>query len=155
SERVLDVGCGDGKITAEIAERLPAGSVVGIDPSEHMIDFAREHFVAGRPNLSFEGGDATPPSHRDAFALVVSFNALHWVSDQTAALRGIRDALRPGGRALLQLVPQGERKCLEDVLEETALSPRWSTRFAGYRRPYLHLSADAYRGLAEGVGLRV
>src|SRR5262249_828930 len=46
SERVLDVGCGDGKITAEIAERLPSGSVVGVDPSTGMITFAREHFLA-------------------------------------------------------------------------------------------------------------
>src|SRR5262245_66260401 len=71
SERVLDVGCGDGKITAEIAERLPTGSVVGIDPSEHMIDFARDHFVAHHPNLTFEVGDATRLFHRDAFDLVV------------------------------------------------------------------------------------
>jgi SAM-dependent methyltransferase len=129
--------------------------VVGIDPSEHMIEFARDHFVANHPNLTFEVGDATRLAHRDAFGLVVSFNALHWVSDQAAALRCIRDALRPGGRALLQLVPQGERMSLEDVLEETALRPRWKSRFADYRRPYLHLPPDEYRRLAEGVGLRV
>jgi trans-aconitate methyltransferase len=155
SERVLDLGCGDGKITAEIAERLPTGSVAGIDPSRDMIDFAREHFVAEHANLTFDVGDATRLSYRDAFDLVVSFNALHWVSDQTVALRGIRDALRVGGRALLQLVPQGERTCLEDVIEETALSPRWSGRFADYRRPYLHLPPDEYGQLAESVGLRV
>jgi trans-aconitate 2-methyltransferase len=155
TERVLDVGCGDGKITAEIAERLPTGSVVGIDPSEQMIGFAREHFVAAHPNLTFEVGDATRLAYRDAFELVVSFNALHWVTDQTAALRCIRDALRPGSRALLQLVSQGERTSLEDVLEETALAPRWQSRFADYRRPYLHLPPDEYRRLAEGVGLDV
>jgi len=155
SERVLDIGCGDGKITAEIAERLPTGSAVGIDPSERMIEFARAHFVADHANLTFEVGDAIRLSYRDAFDLVVSFNALHWVPDQTAALRGIRDALRPGARALLQFVSQGDRKCLEDVIEETALSPRWSSRFADYRRPYLHLPPDAYGRLAESVGLRV
>jgi trans-aconitate 2-methyltransferase len=120
-----------------------------------MIDFARKHFVAGRANLTFEVGDATWLAYREAFDLAVSFNALHWVLDQAAALRGIRDALRPGARALLQLVPQSERKCLEDVLEETALSPRWSGRFADYRRPYLHLPPDVYRQLAEQAGLRV
>jgi SAM-dependent methyltransferase len=154
-ERVLDVGCGDGKITAEIAERLPHGSVVGLDPSTDMIEFARAHFVPAHPNLSFDVGDATRLGFRDAFDLVVSFNALHWVPDQAAALGCIRTALRPDGRALLQLVSQGERTCLEDVLEATALSPRWSGHFAGYRRPYLHLPPDAYRTLAEGCGLRV
>src|SRR5262245_62922137 len=79
SERVLDVGCGDGKITAEIAERLPGGSVVGVDPSTRMIDFARERFLADHANLGFEVGDAARLAYRDAFDLVVSFNALHWV----------------------------------------------------------------------------
>jgi len=154
-ERVLDLGCGDGKITAGIAERLPRGSIVGVDPSTDMIAFGRAHFVAGHPNLSFEVGDATRLTFRDAFDLVVSFNALHWVPDQAAALGSIRDALRPAGRALLQMVSQGERTCLEDVIEETALSPRWSRHFAGYRRPHLHLPPDEYRALAERCGLRV
>ena len=59
SERVLDIGSGDGKITAEIAERLPTGSVVGVDPSTRMIAFAREHFLADHANLDFVVGDAT------------------------------------------------------------------------------------------------
>jgi trans-aconitate methyltransferase len=155
SERVLDVGCGDGKITAEIAERLPRGSVLGVDPSTDMIEFGREHFCAGHPNLAFAVGDATRLSYQDAFDLVVSFNALHWVPDQTAALRSIREAMRPAARALLQLVPHGERKSLEDVIEETREDPRWSHYFAGYRRPYLHLPPDEYRRLAESCGFRV
>src|SRR5262249_59171567 len=118
SERVLDVGCGDGKITAEIAERLPSGSVVGVDPSAAMIEFAREHFVVDHGNLAFVVGDATRLSYRDAFDLVVSFNALHWIPDQAAALRCIREAMRPTGRSHLQLVSRGARKSLEDVIEE-------------------------------------
>ena len=117
SERVLDIGCGDGKITAEIAELLPSGSVVGVDPSHAMIDFAGEHFLADHANLSFALGDATRLAYRDAFDLVVSFNALHWVPDQTAALRCIREAMRPSGRSLLQFVSRGVRKSLEDVIE--------------------------------------
>ena len=155
SERVLDIGCGDGKITAEIAERLPSGSAVGIDPSTAMIDFAREHFLADHANLSFAVGDATRLSYRDAFDLVVSFNALHWVPDQTAALRCIREAMRPGGRSLLQFVSRGVRKALEDVIEDTREDPRWSRYFTDYHRPYLHLRPEEYRRLAESCGLRV
>jgi trans-aconitate methyltransferase len=70
SERVLDVGCGDGKITAEIAERLPGGSVVGVDSSTRMIEFAREHFVADHANLGFAVADAVCLFYRDAFDLV-------------------------------------------------------------------------------------
>ena len=155
TERVLDVGCGDGKITAEIAARLPGGAVIGIDPSTDMIAFARAHFGADRSNLTFEVGDAGRLDFRDAFDLIVSFNALHWVTDQGAALRCVRDALRPAGRAVLQLVSQGTRKALEDVLEDTRESSRWSRHFDDYRCPYLHLTPEEYRALAERCGLRV
>src|SRR5215210_7980785 len=59
SERVLDVGCGDGRITAQIATRVPRGSIVAVDASKDMIRFASQHFgVAARPNLRFEVADA-------------------------------------------------------------------------------------------------
>ena len=155
AERVLDVGCGDGKVTTLIAERVPRGSVVGIDPSTRMIDFARQHFLGGHPNLSFAVGDATRLEFRGAFDLIVSFNALHWVSDQAAALRCIREALAPEGRALLQFVSRGERKPLEDVIEETTRNPRWSGYFSTHRPPYLHLPPQEYRQVAGRCGLRV
>src|SRR5262245_56695038 len=110
AKRVLDVGCGDGKITAEIAGKLPAsGSVLGVDPSTRMIEFARAQFAARSANLAFETGDARNLSFREQFDLIVSFNALHWVPEQRAALQSIRAALVPEGRAVLQFVPQGER----------------------------------------------
>lgn len=156
TERVLDIGCGDGRITAEIARRLESGSVLGIDPSTHMIDFAKAHFAEpAYPNLAFALGDATALPYRGEFDVVVSFNALHWVLDQRAALRGIRAALAPTGRAFLELVPRGPRKPLEDVIEETCRSARWAARFAGHEPPYVHLAPEAYRRLATASGLRV
>jgi trans-aconitate 2-methyltransferase len=156
TERVLDIGCGDGKVTAEIARRLEAGSVLGIDPSTRMVAFAKTHFAgADHPNLAFAVGDATALPYRREFDLVVSFNALHWVRDQGAALRGIRDALRPPGRAFLEFVPQGPRKSLEDVVEETCASERWARYFAGHTAPYVHLAPEQFGELASGSGLRV
>jgi ubiquinone/menaquinone biosynthesis C-methylase UbiE len=59
SERVLDVGCGDGRITAEVAARVPRGSVVGIDPSAEMVEYARTHRGTDEHlNLHFEVADA-------------------------------------------------------------------------------------------------
>jgi trans-aconitate 2-methyltransferase len=120
-----------------------------------MIEFAREHFRADHPNLSFAVGDATRLSYQDAFDLIVSFNALHWVADQPAALRCIREAMRPTGRALLQFVSQGARTSLEDVIEETRHTPRWSRHFTHYHRPYVHMPPEEYRRLAARCGLRV
>src|ERR1700730_3809121 len=110
-ERVLDVGCGDGKITAEIAARVPRGTVVGVDSSHDMIAFASSHFgPAVRPNLRFEVADARRLPFREEFDLVISFNALHWLPEQDAALRSIRSAMKSDGLAQLRLVPAGARK---------------------------------------------
>ncbi len=86
---------------------------------------------------------------------MVSFNALHWIPEQDQALRSIHSALKPDGRAQLRLVPKAERKSLEDVIEETRLSPRWSEYFKSFRDPYLHLTADQYGNLAESNGFEV
>lgn len=157
AERVLDIGCGEGKISAEVAQRLPEGSVLGIDPSTRMISFARSHFPrSAYPNLGFEIADATALPYRGAFDLVVSFNALHWVHDQDAALRGIRAALKASGRTFLQFVPQGPRQCLEDVIEETCRAERWAGCFGErHRPPYVHFTSEEYARLAERNGLRV
>src|SRR5687768_11343280 len=155
-ERILDVGCGDGKITAEIAARVPRGSALGVDPSRDMIAFASSRFgPPAQANLRFEVADARRLPYRDEFDLVVSFNALHWVPEQEAALRSIRAALRSGGRALLRMVPSGRRESLEDVIEEIRQQPRWAGSFGGHRRPYLHPSPEEYRTLAERAGFRV
>lgn len=152
-ERVLDVGCGDGRITAEIAARLARGSVVGIDPSTHMVEFARSHCAAA--NLAFEVADATALPYRAEFDVVVSFNALHWVAAQDQALAGIHRALRPEGRALLQFVPRGARRSLEDVIEETRRAAEWSSWFGDFRAPYVHFTPDEYRDLAGRAGFVV
>ena len=109
-ERVLDVGCGDGKVTSEIARRLPRGSVVGVDASHAMIAFAAQTFpTAVHPNLAFRVADAARLPFADQFDLVVSFNCLHWVHDQAAVLRGIRAAFVASGRTHLRFVSRGVR----------------------------------------------
>ncbi|MBV8808856.1 MAG: methyltransferase domain-containing protein [Acidobacteriaceae bacterium] len=154
SERVLDVGCGDGRITAQIAKRVPRGAVIGVDASREMIAFATRR-SADQPNLSFEVADARRLPFREEFDLVVSFNALHWVPDQAAVLHSIHCAMRPEALAQLRLVPHGERKSLETVIEETRVSPRWSSYFQNFKNPYLHLTPEKYAELAERNGFRV
>jgi trans-aconitate 2-methyltransferase len=156
NERVLDVGCGDGKITAQIAERVPAGSVVGVDPSKDMIAFAAEHFSAkGHANLRFEVADARRLPFLCEFDLVVTFNALHWVPEQEAAWRAIHVALKPGGRVIGRMVSKGARTSLEQVLEETRQQPRWEKYFDGFKQPYVHLLPEEFRSLVVRGGLDV
>jgi trans-aconitate 2-methyltransferase len=155
-EHVLDVGCGDGRVTAEVAARVPRGSVLGIDPSREMIAHAMSAYApAACPNLRFEVGDARDIPDRHEFDLVVSFNALHWEHEQEDALRSIRGALRPGGRAIVRFVPAGPRASLEDVIDEVRRSPRWDVHFRGFRRPDVHPSPEEYRAMAERNGFVV
>ena len=156
TERVLDLGCGNGAVTAQIAPRVPDGSVLGVDSSGDMIAFAVESFgPAARSNLQFETCDIRQLRFREEFDLVVSFNALHWIPDQEHALRSIHLAMKANALAQLRLVPAGERKSLENVIEETRLSSKWVRYFVGFHDPYLHLTAEQYAALAEQTGFRV
>jgi trans-aconitate 2-methyltransferase len=154
-ERILDVGCGNGKTTASIAERVPHGSVVGADASADMIAFAKEHWTGSHPNLQFAVADARHLPFKREFDLVVSFNALHWISDQALPLQGIHQALKSEGKAQLRMVAKGERTCIEDVIDDTRKSPRWASYFEGFRDPFLHLTPEQYAALAEQQGFRV
>ena len=156
TERILDVGCGNGKITAEIASRLPHGNVVGVDAPAAMIAFASSHFDSAlHPNLRFEAADARRLAFHSEFDLVVSFNALHWIPQQDQPLRGIHAALKPDAIAQLRLVPKGPRKSLENVLEEARSSPRWIRYFGNFHDPYLHLTPEQYASLAQENGFRI
>jgi trans-aconitate 2-methyltransferase len=156
ARRILDIGFGNGKITAEIAARVPHATVLGVDPSHEMIEFASGHYSqAIHPNLRFKIADARSLPYREEFDLVVSFNALHWVPQQEEALQSIYAAMKSSGRAQLRMVCKGRRKSLEDVLEETCFSPRWAQYFEQFHKPYLHLTPEAYSELAKRNGLQV
>ncbi|MBV9386609.1 MAG: methyltransferase domain-containing protein [Chroococcidiopsidaceae cyanobacterium CP_BM_ER_R8_30] len=118
-----------------------------------MIAFAQEHYKA--PNLHFEVEDARSLPYQQEFDQIVSFNAIHWIPEQDAVLHSIRTALKLDGRALLRFVPEGSRKCIEDVIEEICQSPRWVHYFTNHHKPYFHPSPEAYRTLAARSGLEV
>jgi len=154
-ERVLDVGCGDGKVTAEIARMVPRGAVVGVDPSHNMIDFAADHFPpVAYANLCFAVADARSLPYRGEFDLVVSFNALHWVHEQPAALASICTALKIGGRAVLRFVPKSA-VALENVIEDARQAPRWAGYFRDFTPPFAHFTPEEYRTMAEAAGFQV
>ena len=127
-ERVLDVGCGDGKVTALIMERLTTGSLLGVDPSLPMVEAARRR-LSTASHAQFAVGTAATLPYDAEFDLATSFNALHWEIRWETALQRIRAALRPTGRAFLVFVCDGERPSIEDVTTETARSARWASWF--------------------------
>jgi len=155
-EYLLDIGCGDGKVTAEIAEWLPRGTVVGVDSSSEMIRFARATFPPERyPRLTFEVADARRLGYEDEFDVVFSNATLHWVVDHRPVLAGIARALVPGGRALLQMAGRGNASAVVAIMDELIAEADWRPHFEGFGFPYGFHAPDDYRTWAKAAGLGV
>lgn len=150
-ERVLDIGCGDGYVTAQIADRLPRGMIVGIDPSPRMIEAAQRRATSAK----FQLGEVTTLTYDAEFDVVTSFNALHWVRDQHRAYRCIASALRPGGRALVTFVCGGSRPSVEDVAMDVSRDARWAEGFAGFVAPFVHPLPESFAAITNAEGLDV
>ncbi|MCD8544265.1 MAG: class I SAM-dependent methyltransferase [Sulfurospirillum cavolei] len=116
-ESILDIGCGDGKITDTLCHRT-GGEVVGVDFSPEMIAYAKSTFT--KP--LFMQMDAQALSFNERFDVVFSNAALHWAKDHNAIVQGIFKALKPKGRAICRWEERGMvKKCLKYFI---AFSPR-------------------------------
>jgi trans-aconitate 2-methyltransferase len=152
-DRVLDVGCGDGFLTRSMAGMAPDGCAVGVDASPRMIATAHAGGDAAASGPWFVVADARRLPFAEFFDAVVSFNALHWVPEQRQALSAIAAVLRPGGRALIQVVCGGQRTSLESIAMTVCQSPRWARWFDGFAAPFVHVDPASYGDLAASAGL--
>ncbi|MCL2646084.1 MAG: methyltransferase domain-containing protein [Phycisphaerales bacterium] len=158
-ETILDIGCGDGKITAQIAHAVSrergGGRVVGIDNSAEMIAFAQQAFPADTfGNLWFQQADARSLPFVAEFDLVLSFTCLHWVLDHRPVLAGIQRALRSGGRTLLQFGGKGNAAEIVDAVTQVTRRPSWASYFVGFEFPWGFYSPEEYRAWLAEAGLR-
>jgi trans-aconitate methyltransferase len=136
-ESILDIGCGDGKISAEIAQTVPKGRVVGIDSSPNMINLAKRNFPQQRfPNLSFELMNAQQLVFDQEFDVAFSNAALHWVMDQKSVLAGVYRSLRSGGKALFQMGGKGSSQPVIDIFDELKTNSKYQSFFSDFKFPY-------------------
>jgi trans-aconitate methyltransferase len=145
-ERVLDVGCGTGHLTAEIAAQ--GTDVVGIDAAPAMVDQARE----SHPDCTFEVADVREWDPESTFDAVFSNAALHWIPDRDhdAVLATVVDALDDDGRFVAEFGGQGNVAAITDALE-AELHER------GYDRthPWYFPSIGEYTPRVEAQGMEV
>ena len=154
SENVLDIGCGDGKVSAEIAGLLNGGSVIGIDKSKDMVSFANKNFADKFTNLSFECMDASSLTFDEKFDIVFSNATLHWIIDHRPVLRGIARALRPGGRCLLQMGGKGNAgEFYSSAMSSGKVMNKWAHYFEGMTFPYGFYGPNEYRPWLDEAGL--
>ena len=154
SEKVLDLGCGDGKVTSEIATHLKTGSILGIDSSVNMIKLANKTFPQStHPNLKFKVKDIQDLNYDSEFDLIFSNAALHWIKDHSNLLKSIQRSLKPGGRILIQMGGKGNGKEILDIGDELTEDPEWNTYFHDFSFPYGFYDAKTYKKWLEEAGL--
>lgn len=144
-ERILDVGCGTGQLTAQIAES--GSTVVGIDNSPAMIEEARRLF----PEVEFQLADAHDFQFDESFDGVFSNAALHWISDPAKVARCISDALKANGRVAVEFGGQGNVRFLAQAIE-TASQEVLGERLS---HPWYFPSIAAFATVLEQHGMEV
>jgi len=154
NEDILDVGCGDGKITASIAE-ITTGRVLGIDRSRTMIAYAKQtHECSDKPNLQFDIGEAETYRPQMNVHIIVSFTALHWVSDHQTLLGHFNDILADAGKLVLQFPGQGNAEPLIEVAFEIMNDSQWKPYFTDFRFPWSFFAVDQYTEWLKQAGFR-
>jgi trans-aconitate 2-methyltransferase len=144
-ERILDLGCGTGALTAQIA--AAGAEVVGIDGSPQMIDQARRSF----PDLRFETGDARTFALDGKFDAVFSNAVLHWVKEPEQAVSRIRTALKPGGRFVAEFGGKGNTRQMVAAMHRQAAA--FSVR--DYDVPWYYPGIAEYSNILERSGFEV
>ena len=147
-ESILDLGCGDGKITYQLSQ-LTDGHVTGIDKSRSMIALAQERF----PSVDFRVMDVRSMVFDRRYDVIFSNAALHWVRDHTSVLEGIRNALAPGGKILLQFGGYGNAGAVMRLMDTFIEAEGYQRYFQDFVFPYYFPRPDAYTKLLHNAGL--
>jgi trans-aconitate 2-methyltransferase len=149
NESILDLGCGDGVLTAELAARVPQGRVLGIDGSPGMIE------TAGRlacDNLRFQLLDINAIDFAAEFDVVFSNAALHWVKDHTRLLAAVHRSLRPGGRIRFNFAGEGNCAHFNKVVPAVCRDGRFARYFEGVEWPWYMPGLAEYEPLVRQAG---
>lgn len=127
-EVVLDAGCGSGRVTAKLIERLPEGRVIAVDGSEAMVEKAREN-LGDSAEVRFQ--DLALLEMDSEVDVVFSTAVFHWLPDHDNLFRRLHRALRPGGRLVAQCGGQGNVATLATAIVRVAADPRFASHFEG------------------------
>jgi trans-aconitate 2-methyltransferase len=142
-ERVLDAGCGSGRVTEVLAERLPNGTVVALDASAAMLSQARRRLARFDDRIEFVQADLEQPLPVDPpVDAILSTATFHWVRDHARLFHNLAEILRPGGWLIAQCGGKGNIASLERVLVGMG--------YPGVDRPFASPEETAERLVAAG-----
>jgi trans-aconitate 2-methyltransferase len=133
-ETVLDAGCGSGRVTLMLLERLPRGHVVAVDQAPSMIEHAREALPADRATVL--QAELTELRLDEPVDAVFSNAVFHWVPDHDRLFERLHAALRPGGRMVAQCGGEGNVARFHAAAREAAAGEPYASHFAGWAGPW-------------------
>jgi trans-aconitate 2-methyltransferase len=151
-ESVIDIGCGNGRITNTIACLLPKGDIIGIDLSENMIKLASKSYK--RDNLSFYVMNATDISLEKKFDIAFSNATLHWVKNHQAVLKSLKKHLTPNAKILFQMGGKGNAQDIVDTLDNEISSKKWNEYFTGFEFPFYFYNIGDYEKWLPATGYK-
>ena len=148
-ETVLDAGCGSGRVTAMLLERLPEGHVVAVDGSESMVEHARA--ALGDRATVFQA-DLTELELDEPVDAVFSNAVFHWVHDHERLFQRLHDAMKPGARLIAQYGGDGNVANFHEVAGIVAAEEPFAEHIAGWRGPWNFTTAEYAREKLEAAG---
>ncbi|HKJ38727.1 MAG TPA: methyltransferase domain-containing protein, partial [Anaerolineales bacterium] len=146
--KTIDLGCGTGNLTRELADKLPNSHVTGLDASPQMLDAARAASIS-TPNLVFEQGDQSTLTGE--WDLIFSNAALQWSENHTELIPYLFDKLNPGGQMAVQ-IPSNHNHVSHQIYRQTAEEDMFKFILQGYQRFAPVLSIDDYARILFNCG---
>jgi len=152
NERILDIGYGDGAITAQLVELVPNGLVVGIDASQSMIESAQKNYKV--ENLRFDLMDINTINFQDEFDIVFSNATLHWVKDHNKLLANVYKSLRPGGILRFNFAANGNCSTFFKVVRKIMANRKYADYFNYFDWPWFMPTIEEYEKLLDKSNFR-
>ncbi|MDQ3934652.1 MAG: methyltransferase domain-containing protein [Actinomycetota bacterium] len=148
-ETVLDAGCGSGRVTRLLLERLPRGHVIAVDAAPSMVEFARESLGERATVFQSDLQDLVLDEPVDA---VFSNAVFHWVPDHDLLFRRMYDALRPGGRMSAQCGGEGNVERFHGITATVAAEEPYAKHLGGWAGPWNFAGAEETAKRLRRVG---
>jgi trans-aconitate 2-methyltransferase len=149
-ETVLDAGCGSGRVTAMLLERLPHGHVVAVDQAPSMVEHAREALPPDRATV-FQA-ELTELQLDEPVDAVFSNAVFHWIADHARLFERLHAALRAGGRMVAQCGGEGNVERFHRVAREAAAEEPFASYLAGWAGPWNFAGPQATARRLERAG---
>ena len=134
-ELVVDAGCGTGRLTAHLLERLPRGKVAALDASDAMLQKARAELARFGPRVEFHQVDLGALTLKLEADVIFSAATFHWVADHAALFEGLAGLLKPGGRLHAQCGGRGNLRGFLTLAREVAETPPFAAFLTGFDSP--------------------